>query len=89
MDMIMVMVTVVMVMFVVVLAMVVIVMVVMVGGWAYVSFDGTCCGKVLAGHEGRQAPSWRTRGAGQAVQAKGEGGKEEDEEGTAGKLDVF
>ena len=37
--------------------------------WAEVNFDyGTLCGKVLAGQEGRQAPAWRRRGAGHAVQ---------------------
>ena len=41
----------------------------MLDGRAGVNFDdGTLCGNVLAGQEGRQAPSWRRRGAGHAVQ---------------------
>ena len=57
-------------------------------------FKNVTCGKVLAGQEGKQTPSWSTSGGGQAVQegeddGGGEDGEEGDEDdGTAGTEDM-
>ena len=55
-------------------------------------FKNVTCGKVLAGQEGKQTPSWSTSGGGQAVQEgddNGDDGEVDDkDDGTAGTEDM-
>ena len=55
-------------------------------------FRNVTCGKVLAGQEGKQTPSWSTSGGGQAVQEgeddDGDGGEDDKDDGTAGTEDM-